>query len=142
MRIGWVPVLAAVVIGAAGAAGGSWLVRQSHHHDENLHDVIHKRFKLTPAEHDRLETAEARYDQRREEIEAAIRAANGRLAAAIRTDPEMSPEVATASAEVERAAAELQRVTLQHVFEMRAALDPGHRRAYDDVMIEALTRDQ
>ena len=142
MRIGWAPVLAAALIGAAAAAGGSWLVRQSHHHEENLHDVIHKRFKLSPAEHARLETAEARYERRREEIEAQIRAANSKLAAAIRTDPEMSPEVATASAEVEGAAAELQRVTLQHVFEMRAALDPAHRQAYDDVTIEALTRDR
>lgn len=142
MRIGWFPLVAAAVIGAAAAAGGSWVVKQSQHRHENLHDVIHSRFKLSPAEHERLEAAEARYDARRAEIEGNIRAANAALAAAIRKDPELSPQALAASTTVESSAAELQRVTLQHVFEMRAALDPGHRAAYDSVMVEALTRDQ
>jgi hypothetical protein len=142
MRLTWAAVVAAVIVGAGASAGGSWLVRQAHPRDENLHDIIHRRFRLLPAERARLEAAEARYDRRRAQIEADIRAANARLAAAVRSDPELSEQALAASAEVERSAAELQRVTLQHVFEMRAALDPGHRPAYDAVLVDALTRGQ
>ena len=141
MRIGWAPMLAAAVIGAAAAAGGSWLVRQSHHRTENLHDVIHSRFRLRPAEHARLEAAEGAYDRRRAQIEADIRGANVRLATAIKADPELSPAVLAASSDVEATAAKLQQVTLQHVFEMRAALDADHRAAYDAVLVEALSRE-
>lgn len=142
MRVGWAPLLLAAVIGAAASAGGSWAVRETHHRPENLHDVIHRRFKLTPAEHDRLEAAETRYEQRRTALEARIRAVNVDLAHAIQQDPELSPRVLAASSAVETTAAELQRVTLQHIFEMRAALDPAHRPAYDAVLVDALTREQ
>lgn len=141
MRLRWAPLLVAAAIGAGASTGGAWLVRQSHH-DDNLHDVLHRRFKLTSTEQARLEAAEVRYDRRRSEIEGQIKTANARLAAAISKDPELSPEALAASAEVERSAAELQRVTLQHVFEMRAGLDPEHRAGYDAVLTEALTRDR
>ena len=142
MRLGWAPLVIAAVVGAAASAGGSWMVRQSHPRPENLHDVIHRRFELTAEEHARLDAAEARYDQRRAELEARIRAVNADLAAAIRKDPELSPRVLAASSAVEATAGELQRVTLQHVFEMRAALDPDHRAAYDTVVVNALTQGQ
>jgi len=142
MRLGWLSLVAAVLIGAAAAVGGSWVVRHTHHRTENLHDVIHQRFTLTAQEKIRLEAAEARYDGRRAQIETNIRAANLRLAAAIKRDPELSQEALSASAAVENSAAELQRVTLQHVFEMRSALDPAHRPAYDAVLIDALTQGQ
>lgn len=45
-----------------------------------------------------------------------------------------------ATREVERAAADLQRATLVHVFEMRAGLKPEHRAAYDRVLVDALKR--
>lgn len=42
--------------------------------------------------------------------------------------------------EEEGAAADLQRATLVHVFEMRAGLKPEHRPAYDRVLVDALRR--
>jgi hypothetical protein len=49
-------------------------------------------------------------------------------------------EMEEATREVERAAADLQRATLVHVFEMRAGLKPEHRAAYDRVLVDALKR--
>ena len=141
MRLGWASMVVAAVLGAAAAAGGSWVVRQTHPRHTNLHDIIHNRFELTAAEHARLEAAEERYDRRRASIEAQIRAANIRLANAIKADPEMSQAATEASNAVAGYAAELQQVTMQHVFEMRAALDPSHRSAYDAVLVDALTKD-
>jgi hypothetical protein len=137
------PLLAAAVVGAAvGAASSTWIARQAHPSQENLHDIVHQRFELTAAEHRRLDAAEARYATRRAEIEGRIRSANAALAASIRANPQLSPGTLQASQSVEAAAAELQSVTLQHIFEMRAALDPAHRTRYDAVLVEALTRDR
>jgi len=137
------PLVAAVVLGGAvGAVASSWALQRADHHGQNLHDVVHERFDLTPAEHDRLDAAERLYAARRAAIESRIREANRALAEAIRSTPELSPEVLRASGAVEAAAAELQRVTLQHIFEMRDALDPAHRAEYDRVLVTALTRGQ
>lgn len=142
MRLALAPLIgAAILVGAVGAVGGSWAFRQANARPENLHDVVHKRFDLSAEEHRRLDAAEARYSQRRAEIEARIRAANLELAGAIKSDPQMSPTVVATSGKVEAAAAELQRVTLEHIFEMRAALEPEHRTAYDQVLVSALSRD-
>jgi hypothetical protein len=46
--------------------------------------------------------------------------ANNRLADAIAHTPSWSPQVEAATRDVEKAAADLQRATLVHVFEMRA----------------------
>jgi len=142
VRIALVPLLiAAVVGGALGAAGGSWGMRHAHPRHENLHDLVHQRFDLSPLEHKRLDAAEAAYAARRAAIEGRIRAANTRLAQAIAANPELSGDVVEASAGVETAASELQQATLQHIFEMRRALEPDHRAAYDHVLVTALTRD-
>lgn len=131
---------AAIAGGAVGAVGGSWLFRQAAPRQANLHDIVHERFDLSAAEHLRLDAAEARYAQRRAAIENQIRVANAELAAVITANPELSQEVLQASNSVEAAAAELQRTTLQHIFEMRAALEPDHRAEYDAVLVNALTR--
>ncbi|OYX36748.1 MAG: hypothetical protein B7Y99_00300 [Caulobacterales bacterium 32-69-10] len=141
MRIGWLALVVAAVLGATAATGVSWAVRHAHAQSTNLHDVIHSRFKLSDAERARLELAEDRYSQRRNDIQLSIRAANWRLAASIKRDPELSSDAIGASKAVEDSAGELQRVTLEHIFEMRAALDPQHRATYDAVLVDALTRD-
>jgi nickel and cobalt resistance protein CnrR len=141
MQVRLAPLLAAAVLGGAvGAVGGSWLMHEVRQPPSNLHDVIHTRFALTPAEAARLEAAERGYDARRATIERRLRIANLRLANAISADPRMSPEVQSASSEVESAAAELQSATLAHIFEMRAALEPAHRAQYDSVLVRALSR--
>ena len=142
MRIAIAPLLIAAVLGgAAGAAGVTWSMRQAHPRNENLHDLVHQRFDLSPAEHRRLDAAEAGYTARRAAIETRMHDANNRLATAIRANPDLTEDVIRASREVETAASELQRVTLEHIFEMRRALEPEHRAEYDQVLVTALTRD-
>lgn len=142
LRVALAPLLAAAIVGGGvGAVASSWMLRQAQPRPQNLHDVVHERFDLSAAEHRRLDVAEAGYARRRAGIEGRIRQANANLAAAIQQNPQLSPEVVKASQAVEAAAGELQRVTLQHIFEMRAALEPTHRTEYDRVLVTALTRD-
>nr|AAA21966.1 cnrX [Cupriavidus metallidurans CH34]CAB82449.1 CnrX protein [Cupriavidus metallidurans CH34] len=106
----------------------------------DLHEILHEAVPLDANEREILELKEDAFAQRRREIETRLRAANGKLADAIAKNPAWSPEVEAATQEVERAAGDLQRATLVHVFEMRAGLKPEHRPAYVRVLIDALRR--
>lgn len=92
------------------------------------------------AEERRLDIKERAYFARRDQIEQRLMAANGHLATAIQADPHWTPEVEAATREVEAAAGDLQRATLEHVFEMREGLDEAHRAAYDAALVAALKR--
>lgn len=132
-------LLAGLVLGVGAAVSASTIMTHVHTRPHNLHDLVHERFKLDSEEKKRLEVSEARYDERRAHIEADIATANRTLAQAIQRDPEVS-STRPGSDAVERSAGELQSVTLDHIFEMRAALKPEHRKAYDAVLVDALTR--
>jgi len=108
--------------------------------ETDLHEMLHRAVPLDANEAEILDTKEKAFMARRAQIEARLRVANGKLADAIARDPSWSPDVEAATKEVEAAAAELQRATLVHVFEMRAGLKPEHRPAYDKVLIDALRR--
>ncbi|WP_301447269.1 periplasmic heavy metal sensor [Comamonas sp.] len=122
-------------------AGAVVMVRHSAPRAEtDLHEMLHRAVPLDANEKQILETKEQAFAQRRQDIEKRLRAANGQLADAISSNPSWSPEVEAAIREVEKAAGDLQRATLVHVFEMRAGLKPEHRPAYDNVLVEALRR--
>ncbi|MEQ1785061.1 MAG: periplasmic heavy metal sensor, partial [Hyphomonadaceae bacterium] len=101
---------------------------------------LHQSVPLDAAEEARLDAKEQEFTARRAGIENRMKTANARLADAIRSDPRWSPEVEAITLEIESAAAELQRATLEHVFQMRDGLDPEHRATYDDALIGALNR--
>jgi hypothetical protein len=134
-------MVAAAFAGVAGALLASaliWLVNTRDAPASDLHHRLHAHVTLSGDEKRRMAAREAAFEARRAAIEQRMKAANGRLARAIGTDPRWSPEVEAATREVEVAAGELERATLQHVFEMRNDLDPAHRPAYDKVLQTAL----
>jgi Spy/CpxP family protein refolding chaperone len=88
------------------------------------HIQIHQKLGLTPEQEKRLEPIEQRFAQQKEQLLHSIRQANGQLAKAIREDKSNSPEITTAVAAIRAAQGELQKVTLDHVFEMKAVLQP------------------
>lgn len=108
------------------------------HRDSDLHKKLHHAVPLDPQEQVVLDAKEKAFSQRRLAIEADLQRANGRLADAIARSPNWTPQVEAATRDVEKAAADLQRATLVHVFEMRAGLKPEHRPAYDAVLIGTL----
>ncbi|UPG94301.1 periplasmic heavy metal sensor [Luteibacter aegosomatissinici] len=132
--------LAGALIGMAGALALAWGWHAFHGDQTELHALLHKAVPLDPDEQRQLDEKERQFVLRRSAIEARLRVANGQLANAIASDPEWSPKVEAASREVEQAAGDLQRITLEHIFEMRAGLKPEHRDAYDKVLVEALRR--
>ena len=88
------------------------------------HEWIHKQLNLTPAERKALEPIEAKFAQRRRNLMGEIRSANKELAEAIKQDQADSPRVSTAVERIHHAQGELQKATLEHVFEMKGVLTP------------------
>ncbi len=88
------------------------------------HEWIHRELNISAAQDQALTAVEERYAQRRRELTEAIRAANMELARAIVEDRGYSPRVTAAVEKIHRAQGELQKATLEHVFEMRPALSP------------------
>ena len=88
------------------------------------HIQIHQKLGLTPGQEKRLEPIEQRFAQQKEQLLRSIRQANGQLAKAIMGDKPNSSEITTAVAAIRAAQGELQKVTLDHVFEMKAVLQP------------------
>ena len=133
-----VSTVAGALIGVVLAFGLAVYWHARLHPESDLHAMLHAAVPLDAHEKAALDDKEKAFAARRAAIEAQLRAANIRLADAIAADPRWSAEVEAATRQVEQAAAELQRATLVHIFEMRSGLEPRHRAAYDRVLVEAL----
>jgi Spy/CpxP family protein refolding chaperone len=106
-------------------------------HAVNNHEWIHKQLDLTQDEQKALEPVEQKFQEQKVKAVEAIRLANKELADAIRQDQTDSPGVAAAVEKIHRAQGELQKATLEHVFEMKRVLTPQH---YQKLLI--LTTDE
>ena len=95
------------------------------------HQWVHRELQLTFEQDQTLHAIEQRYAARRDELKTAIRQANAELARAIREDRADSPKVSAAVDKIHQAQGELQKITLEHVFEMRQALSPAQ---YDKLL--------
>ncbi len=130
-------VLRAGLAGGLGAiAADRWL---SHEDNGSLHQFVHEELVLTEDQNARLETLEARFAVERAELESSLRAANARLARAMADEHEYGPEVSAAIDDVHGRMGELQKATVQHVFDMRETLEPEQQRLFDRKVSEALT---
>ena len=128
LRLTALLVAVAVVASVSCFMTGRWV---SHQHPpgtgngaDAAHQWVHRELNLTREQDQALHAIEQRYAARREELKAAIHQANAELARAVREGRAASPKVSAAVDKIHRAQGELQKVTLEHVFEMRQALSP------------------
>ena len=91
---------------------------------DDSHAWIHRELGIDAKQDKGLEAIEERYAQRRRELAEVIRLGNLELAQAILEDRGYSPRVTAIVEKIHRAQGELQKATLEHVFEMRSALRP------------------
>lgn len=132
-----IAVLLAALAGCLGAiAADRWLNQE---HSGSLHQFVHDELVLTDEQNMSLETLEARYAVKRSALEASLRASNARLAQAMEEEHAYGPEVSAAIDEVHTRMGELQKATVQHVFDMREILEPEQQRLFDRQVSEALT---
>jgi Spy/CpxP family protein refolding chaperone len=134
-------VTLSVVAAAAGAFGGAHYVIGQMRHAEPLHQALHGKLHLSPAQDRRIETLEHDYAGNRHVLEAEMRAANGDLARALAQNHAYTPDVQKAVDRFHMAMGKLQTLTIQHVLAMRAVLTPEQAASFDKTVAKVLTEE-
>lgn len=88
------------------------------------HEWLHHELSLTDAQLKALEPVEAQFGQHQRQLADALRDANRQLAQAMAEDKAYTPRVAAAVEHVHHCMGDLQKVSIEHVFAMRAKLSP------------------
>ncbi len=88
------------------------------------HEWLHSELKITPEQHQALESIETRFAEKNRRLRQQMRAANHELALAIGKGQADSPEIAAAIGKIHLHMGELQNASIDHIFEMRAKLTP------------------
>jgi nickel and cobalt resistance protein CnrR len=129
--------LAVLVIGfvALGAGfGGAWLhgrTMSAPSAPKSLHDRMHQTLKLDPSQDAKLQTLEARFQIEKGILDAEMASANRELADAISADKIYTPKVQAAIDHFHHAMGALQKISVEHVFDMRAILTPQQQAIFD-----------
>lgn len=97
--------------------------RQQSHPAEDYHEWIHQKLNMTAEQERRSLTSERRYEETKRHLEEVIRLANSELAERILKDKSYSPSVEKSVAEIHSAVGQLQKATLEHIFELKEVLD-------------------
>jgi hypothetical protein len=86
------------------------------------HEWLHRELKLTEAQHNALEPIESKFVEKQHRLAGALHDANVQLAHAMAEDKAYTPRVAAAVEHVHHCMGDLQKASIEHVFEMRAVL--------------------
>ncbi|MBA3849692.1 MAG: heavy metal resistance protein [Opitutus sp.] len=132
-------LLSVAAIAAGAAAVTEFWMRRSHP-PEDAHAWVHRQLEITPEQDRRIAEMEKSFAQRRAVLMRRLHEANEELANAILEDRATSPKVGAVVRRIHSAQAELQQITLDHVFEMRAALTPAQYDKLLRLTADALTR--
>ena len=135
-------LLPAIFLAAvAGVLAGRALSPPPQTSETALHRLLHDDMRLDRPQKAALAALEARFAERRQRIEATMRADNRRLAAAIAIEQDAGPRVMQAVDRSHAAMGRLQKETLAHVFAMRRLLRADQVTQFDRAVARALTED-
>ncbi len=138
MSRNWIaPVLLSLLAGLGGAIAGQRLAAP--HSTPAMHDRLHDTLALNAGQEERIHQLEVAFAATRTRHEADIRAADARLAAAMVREGRYGPGVAAAVDDVHTAMGALQKASIDHMFAMRAVLDPAQQTKFDRIIAESLT---
>ncbi len=144
MRSAWRIALIALIAFAAAVAGvyaAQTFGEHSRRSESELHGFLHNELKLDADQEAKIEAIEARFAVRKQALESDMRAANARLADAIEVEHGYGPKVTAAVDHVHHVMGNMQKETLEHLFEMRAVMNPDQARRFDQTVVKALTAD-
>jgi Spy/CpxP family protein refolding chaperone len=105
---------------------------------QDAHHNLHEQLKITSQQDKKLEPIEQRFLTRKTELEATIKEANAKLGKAIMEDKAYSPRVKAAVEDIHHAQGELQKATLEHLFDMQSVLTPEQSEKLNRMAADAL----
>lgn len=131
--IAFVAAIGGVVIGRA-------VVSHAPPAGTQLHRLLRDKLDLSEAQHAQIGALEQRFAVRKQTLEFELRADNAKLASAIETEHGYGPQVSATIDHSHMVMGQLQKETLEHVFAMRALLNPAQAAQFDRVVVKALTQ--
>lgn len=109
---------------------------------QDMHQLLHKELNLAASQDKKLEVIERRFAERKIQLEASILEAKAELAKAITNDKKYSNRVKTAVDKIHHAQGELQKASLEHLFEMQSVLSPEQSEKLNRMAADALLNHQ
>ena len=88
------------------------------------HQWLHRELQLTDAQHKALEPIEAKFMEKQHTLAGQLQVENVNLARLMTEDKAYTPRVATQVERVHHCMGELQKASIEHLFEMRTVLTP------------------
>lgn len=132
-------VLLAFAAAIAGVVVGRVYVVPERPVEKELHELLHHDLALNSSQQQKIAAIEKIFAVRRQALELELRADNAKLADAIAAEHGYGPRVSAAVDRSHYAMGELQKETLEHIFAMRAVLNPEQAAKFDEAVVKALT---
>ena len=114
----------AIIAGLSSVCTHLWVTYRYAHAEPIAHEWLHDELHLTPAQFEALKPIEQRFASKERELTDRLNGANRDLARVISEEKGYTPRVAAAVETVHHHMGELQKASLEHVFEMRQVLTP------------------
>ncbi|MBN8521643.1 MAG: periplasmic heavy metal sensor [Alphaproteobacteria bacterium] len=114
------------------------VVKPSAQSQIDAHSWLHEQIHLT-AEQDRaLTQIEKKFAEKQRELQAEIHAGNVELANVMMEDRKFSDRVAAAVERIHHAQGDLQKATIEHIFDMQTVLTPEQAEKLNKLAADAL----
>lgn len=111
-------------------------------HMPDAHQSLHEHLGISAEQEKKLEPIEEHFLARKAALTQAINNANSELGTAILADKSYSIRVKKAVEEIHHAQGELQKETLEHLFEMQTVLTPEQSEKLNQLAADALIHKQ
>lgn len=105
---------------------------------ENSHPSFHEMLNLTQEQREKLVPLEKKFSEEKIFYENQIRVANMELGDIMNKEKSYTPEVQAAVEKVHTAMGQLQKVTIIHLFDMRALLNEKQAKIFDDYVADVM----
>ncbi|NBX72844.1 MAG: periplasmic heavy metal sensor [Alphaproteobacteria bacterium] len=131
-------VIALVGFGAFYACGNFF--KAPHHGSVDAHVWLHEQIGITAEQDQKLSEIENKFADKQRVLREKIHVGNLELAAAMLEDKAFSERVAAAVERIHHAQGELQKATIEHIFDMQTILTPQQAEKLNKLAADALVQ--
>lgn len=131
-------VIALVAFGAFYACGNFF--KAPHYNQIDAHVWLHEQIGITADQDQKLTEIEKNFAEKQKALREKIHVGNLELAAAMLEDKAFSERVTAAVERIHHAQGELQKLTIEHIFEMQTVLTPQQAEKLNKLAADALVQ--
>ncbi len=131
-------IIALVGFGAFYTCGN--FLKPPHNHQIDAHLWLHEQISITAEQDQKLSEIEKKFSDKQRALREKIHVGNLELAAAMLEDKTFSEQVTAAVERIHHAQGELQKATIEHIFDMQTVLTPQQVEKLNKLAADALVQ--